>query len=46
MTHAQTRFLACIHDLPTVMLNTVRADEAAKALHEAIDRELNDRRAR
>ncbi len=43
MTHAQTRFLACIRDLPTVMLNTVRADEAAKVLHEAIDGELQRR---
>ncbi len=45
MTHAQARFLACIRALPTVMLNTVRADEAAKVLHEAIDAEMN-RRAR
>ncbi len=43
MTHAQTRFLACIRALPTVMLNTVRADEAAKALHAAIDGELRRR---
>ncbi len=45
MTLAQTRFLARIRDLPSVMLNLVRADEAAKPLHAAIDQELQ-RRAR
>ncbi len=43
MTPAQTPFLACIRDLTAVMLNTVRADEAAKVLHEAIDAEMNRR---
>lgn len=43
MTPAQTRFLACIRDMPFSWLNSIRADEAAKVRHDAIDREIERR---